>query len=324
MKLFAVCVGSLLLVGSVFGAKNRPADVGSDTGSTKKASRRRRTSSSAERQRRDLAQMHDSDILEPQNPERIGRNVYQRQYMAVSYEGQSKFYGGVVVDTSLRSDTTPPSRINSIGVPYAGKPNTGINLLGTATTTMSNIFMHDSIFLEAKPGFDYLNIDHPSRATPASPFQPRDFTLLPPNEDFFMQNTCKVTKSGKNGDTLDRDANLKWTTLAHSCTYDVCLGGGGYNCINIYAGQPYLFARPVYQGPSSNTPPTFQGFILGGTGAFYRIRGYAQFTIEAGPLPMGTPPAGLIDGKMGSTVYTVILFTNQELPPGPGALNIQN
>jgi len=288
----------------VFGAKVRPADVGSNTGPTKKASRRRRTSS-AEAQRRQLSQKKDSDILTPQNPESVGENSYQRTYQAVTYGGDESFYGGVIVDEL---------RTNSIGKPFAAKGRfTGINLLGTATTSMSSIFQKDTVKLLLMQGGDYLEIEHRNGGR----YRPVKHTMIPPHPDFFMQNTCKVTKSGQNGVTEDKNPKYKWTTLAHSCWYDICLGGGGMNCINVYSGSPFLFARPVKGGPASNTPPAFSGFIAGGTGAFYRISGHAQFIIEAGPLPFGEnliPATG-----RGTTVHTVTLFTNLELPPGPGA-----
>lgn len=308
MKVFAVCLGSLFLVGSVFGAKVRPADVGSNTGPTKKASRRRRTSS-AEAQRRQLSQMKDSDILTPQNPENVGDNIFQRTYQAVTYGGDSNFYGGVIVDEE---------RTNSIGKPYAAKEGAnGINLLGTATTSMSSIFKQDTVQLQDLIGGKYMEIEHRNGGR----YQPVRHTMIPPHPEFFMQNTCKVTKSGQNGNTEDNIDQFKWTTLAHSCWYDICLGGGGMNCINVYSGSPFLFAQPVVGGPPSNTPPAFSGFIAGGTGAFYRINGYAQFTIEAGPLPFGQENTvrGIPATGRGTTVHTVTLFTNQELPPGPGA-----
>jgi hypothetical protein len=333
-SLFAFGSSSLLLLASttvvttVIGEKNRPADVGAGVGPKKKARRRRNG--------RKLGQITNSDILQPVNPMGMmgagPNNLFERTYQVITYEGNTNFYGGVIVNAT--SDTTS---FEAFG-PGANPPmGAGVNLLGTAFAQSSSVFRESTTSL-GDFGGDIL-IDFPSFGPPN---QPNRETLLPPNPDFFLQGVCKCTNAGGgiNGDIND-EPSLTFRTAAHSCLYDVCLGGGGFNCINFYSGTPFDFAVPAGFGPTGDgLPPPVSGFILGGTGAFYLVKGTALLTTIAGTSDFDsfgfgmrrrgrrsmqdnanddTSSLGFIpSGPSRTIVQLLTLKTNIELPPGPG------
>ena len=88
--------------------------------------------------------------------------------------------------------------------------------------------------------------------------------------------------------------------LGHSCLLNLCLGGGGYNCLAIYAGSKFVF-NPFEQvliststfncdderGPNAgeivpSLPPSYPGTIIGGTGLFVGAVGYVDVTTITG------------------------------------------
>ncbi|OEU11828.1 hypothetical protein FRACYDRAFT_244947 [Fragilariopsis cylindrus CCMP1102] len=91
--------------------------------------------------------------------------------------------------------------------------------------------------------------------------------------------------------------------LGHSCLLNLCLGGGGYNCLAIYAGSKFVF-NPLEQvlfSPSTfifvdnnsdknevlgtvvpSLPPSYPGTIIGGTGLFVGAVGYVDVTTITG------------------------------------------
>ena len=115
---------------------------------------------------------------------------------------------------------------------------------------------------------------------------------IPPGDSaFFYHGICVATSAFNDpkGFILD-------TVLSHSCKLNICLGGGGFNCIAIYAGTSFIFnigqqirsptilglgteerefARGLgteESGPS--LPPPFPATIIGGTGRYVRFKVY--------------------------------------------------
>jgi hypothetical protein len=132
--------------------------------------------------------------------------------------------------------------------------------------------------------------------------------------------------------------------LGHSCLLNLCLGGGGYNCLAIYAGSKFVF-NPLEQVLFSRTtfnddgmgntvsnnagaivpslPPSYPGTIIGGTGLFVGAVGYVDVTtitgstfIPAADFVLGAdigakfPQAGYITQKIN-------VVTNVPLPVAP-------
>jgi len=123
--------------------------------------------------------------------------------------------------------------------------------------------------------------------------------------NFFINGQCTTTsESPGNGAFI----------TGHTCFYNLCLGGGGNNCVNGYAGGPFLF-NPAQTSPDGTTlipPAPFEGTILGGTGSFAGVKGFFTVITRTGrTTPNVQPQFGLI-----SQVFE--FFTNIPLPTAPG------
>jgi hypothetical protein len=108
--------------------------------------------------------------------------------------------------------------------------------------------------------------------------------------------------------------NAKITS--HSCILNLCLGGGGFNCLALYCGTRFDFS-PASQ--PSNTkksapslPPSYPCTIFGGTNSFFGAKGTVDIsTITGRTSPRnGQPQSGFI-----TQVLNVI--SNKPLPPAP-------
>ena len=120
---------------------------------------------------------------------------------------------------------------------------------------------------------------------------------IPPGDSAFFYHGICVATSAFN----DPKGFLLDTVLSHSCKLNICLGGGGFNCIAIYAGTSFIFnvgqqirSTPLMptgalfmrketgqeilglgteeSGPS--LPPPFPATIIGGTGRYVRFKVY--------------------------------------------------
>merc|ERR1711957_221454 len=121
----------------------------------------------------------------------------------------------------------------------------------------------------------------------------------------------------------------------HSCLLNLCLGGGGYNCLAIYAGSKFVFdpiQKPLVGNLSRNAnqfvpslPPSYPGTIIGGTGLFNGAVGYVDITTITGrtAAPVVVPPIGLAGGddtdyiQVGFITQKINVVTNIPLPVAP-------
>jgi hypothetical protein len=97
--------------------------------------------------------------------------------------------------------------------------------------------------------------------------QPNVEDLRPPKNNFFFAGECTATS----GFGLSQ-------VLAHSCLYNLCLGGVGNDCVNIFAGGGFIFDpfAKVLPNEEPLVPPSFPGAVIGGTGKYQGIKGNAQ------------------------------------------------
>jgi len=167
---------------------------------------------------------------------------------------------------------------------------------------------------------------------------------------FFFHGQCIVTSGFLEPSTQIRIfTGLKTSIpqpviLSHSCSLNLCLGGGGFSCIAIYSGSAFVFNfgkgvalnneaqldpdASVFTFEAPPLPPPFPGTIIGGTGAFEGIEGSVTIATIAGT----TGPIFSSDGKdienpgsffklkpagSGSIVQVITVKSNMPLPPGP-------
>jgi len=170
-----------------------------------------------------------------------------------------------------------------------------------------------------------------------------------PQEDpfYFFHGQCVVTSGILEPQVSFQDRFSSGMTFdavqpvitSHSCKLNLCLGGGGFNCIAIYSGTAFVFnigkgflnnnegtgggggvnAGPRLSFESPPLPPPFPGTILGGTGSFEGIEGSVNIATIAGttgPILGPTFLSPLVD-PVGSIVQVISVKSNMPLPPGP-------
>jgi len=176
-----------------------------------------------------------------------------------------------------------------------------------------------------------------------------------PQEDpfYFFHGQCVVTSGILEPEASFKDRFSSMQTFmavqpvitSHSCRLNLCLGGGGFNCIAIYSGTAFVFnigkgflnnnegtgggivagggagvgAGPRLSFESPPLPPPFPGTILGGTGSFEGIEGSVNIATIAGttgPILGPTFLSPLVD-PVGSIVQVISVKSNMPLPPGP-------
>ena len=141
--------------------------------------------------------------------------------------------------------------------------------------------------------------------------QPNVVKLRPPKDNFFFNGEC-TTVAGFGLSQI----------LAHSCFYNLCLGGLGEDCVNIFAGGGFIFDpfAPVQKNEEPLLPPSFPGAIIGGTGKYQGIKGSAQIVTITSRTSRELPVNfnGFSLNKSPQTGYItqlVQLETTQQLPP---------
>jgi hypothetical protein len=95
---------------------------------------------------------------------------------------------------------------------------------------------------------------------------------IPPGDSaFFYHGLCVATSSTGIA-----------TVSSHSCKLNICLGGGGFNCIAFYSGTSFVFNLEPQLGfllfssvddtldtnGKLSLPPPFPATIIGGTGRY--------------------------------------------------------
>ncbi|OEU05784.1 hypothetical protein FRACYDRAFT_258268 [Fragilariopsis cylindrus CCMP1102] len=171
-----------------------------------------------------------------------------------------------------------------------------LNLLGSSTIQSGGIYdpadvqIVDRLGTSAADNFLSEDDEFLKRGQFAGQRQPRFIPQKDPG--FFFNGECVATRVA--GPQI----------LGHSCLFNLCLGGGGYNCMAIYAGSKFVF-NPLEQvlfspttfgfGEKKNEgtivpslPPSYPGTIIGGTGLFAGAVGYVDVTTITGSTL--TPP----------------------------------
>lgn len=136
--------------------------------------------------------------------------------------------------------------------------------------------------------------------------QPNVIELRPAKQNYFFNGEC-TTVAGFGSSQI----------LAHSCFYNLCLGGLGEDCVNIFAGGGFIFDpfASVTGNEEPLLPPSFPGAIFGGTGKYQGIKGSAQI------ITITSRTSSVIEGVDSGLVQTgyitqlIQLETTQQLPP---------
>ncbi|OEU12869.1 hypothetical protein FRACYDRAFT_244142 [Fragilariopsis cylindrus CCMP1102] len=206
-----------------------------------------------------------------------------------------------------------------------------LNLLGSSTIQSGGIYdpadvqIVDRLGTSAADNFDDIR-NKQERGQFAGQRQPKFIPQKDPG--FFFNGECVTTQAA--GQQI----------LGHSCTFNLCLGGGGYNCLAIYAGSKFVF-NPFEQVLFSSTtfndddngnagavvpslPPSYPGTIFGGTGLFVGAVGYVDITTITGstltPADIFDDDDGVIEAvfpQAGYITQKINVVTNVPLPVAP-------
>ena len=122
---------------------------------------------------------------------------------------------------------------------------------------------------------------------------------VPPGDSaFFYHGECVVNSAinspspfgdilwSTKGGGLDRDELdaflASFTVTSHTCNLNICLGGGGFNCIAFYSGTSFVFdIGEQISSPKDldytvkgdiKLPPPFPSTIIGGTGRYVQFK----------------------------------------------------
>jgi len=151
--------------------------------------------------------------------------------------------------------------------------------------------------------------------------QPNVFELAPPKDNFFFNGECTAV-AGFGASQV----------LAHSCFYNLCLGGLGEDCVNIFAGGGFIFDpfAPVLDGEEPLLPPSFPGAVVGGIGKYQGIKGSVQIVTitsrtsatQKGATKFGDPDAN--QPQTGYITQLIQLETTINLPPSKTLVSDQS
>jgi len=230
---------------------------------------------------------------------------------------------------------------------------------GSSTTQEGGIFCPSSVELVNTEG-DEVDIGVSSGVESILTFPVagnRKLRFVPVKDPFyFFHGQCVATSGISEPDIIAPFTNVSPTDFelpsavitSHLCRLNLCLGGGGFNCIAIYSGTAFVFnlskgialnnaatslfirtaapksivTKATFEAPP--LPPPFPGTIIGGTGTFEGIEGSVSIATIAGtrgriliegPLPFSTGPINL--DPVGNIVQVISVKSNMPLPPGP-------
>lgn len=122
---------------------------------------------------------------------------------------------------------------------------------------------------------------------------------------FYFDGQC-VTSGGRGRHNQEK----------HSCLYNLCLGGGGANCLALYCGTTHTFNQMKMPGNtyknSPPLPPSYPCVIIGGTNTFQGAKGNVDITTLTG---LTSPKAGKT--QVGYVTQRLNVVSNKALPAGP-------
>jgi len=202
----------------------------------------------------------------------------------------------VVTDMSNYATITP----DKPGIPF----NIKRSIVGESQFQSGPVFDIGSVLFLDKPNGASKKAANPLQQF-ASGMQPVDM----PDGDpaFTMSGECIAT-----GFSAFNDYEMS----SHSCVYDLCLGGGGFNCLALYCGTSYTYF-PMADNPSNtiinqpNLPPNFPCTIFGGTNNFWGARGTVDISHITGPTAFKVQP------NTGMITQQLNVISNIPLPPAP-------
>jgi len=231
------------------------------------------------------------------------------------------------------------------------KSNPEFPIQGSSATQKGAVFDTSSIEVVNAPDGVEVAVD-PNRDRQVQFAGNRKIKFTPVDDPFYFLHGQCVATSGFLEPSMETltilgDFSIPQPVIkSQSCSLNLCLGGGGFNCIAIFSGAAFVFnfgkgvalnnksvfvptnddfIPSTFEAPP--LPPPFPGTIIGGTGAFEGIEGsvtIATITGTTGPILFregtGSNTVTSFSGSntpVGSIVQVILVKSNMPLPPGP-------
>jgi len=203
-----------------------------------------------------------------------------------------------------------------------------LNLVGSSSFQSGGIYDPADVEIvdRLKGSTDNVRDASPKFSQFAGQRQPKFIPQADPG--FFLNGECVTTQA------------MGFQIMGHSCLLNLCLGGGGYNCLAIYAGSKFVF-NPIqtfvlFDNNENRLvglrvpvlPPSYPGTIIGGTGLFNGAVGYVDITTITGRT--AAPVFGTIENpillrgddrndyiQVGFITQKINVVTNIPLPVAP-------
>jgi len=195
-----------------------------------------------------------------------------------------------------------------------------INLAGTSTFQSGGIYDPADVQIVDRLSGSSEDVTTVATAKVAGRYQfagQRQPKFIPQADPgFFFNGECVAGKVN----------NRVSSILGHSCLLNLCLGGGGYNCLAIYAGSKFVFAPTAVSFDNFNKknnivpalPPSYPGTIIGGTGLFNGAVGYVDVTTITGSTATTNLKKGVLEYvQAGYITQKINVVSNIPLPVAP-------
>jgi len=208
---------------------------------------------------------------------------------------------------------------------------------GSSTTQEGGVFCPSSVELVNTEG-DEVDIGNGDSLTfPVA--GNRKLRFVPVKDPFyFFHGQCVATSGIREPEITAALTNIlgqltvpQSVITSHLCRLNLCLGGGGFNCIAIYSGTAFVFNlskgivlnnevttplnKVTFEAPP--LPPPFPGTIIGGTGTFEGIEGSVSIATIAGTSGVVLSDSVTVRRPVGNIVQVISIKSNMPLPSGP-------
>lgn len=214
----------------------------------------------------------------------------------------------------------------------------------TGTTNPLTVQQRRALILECKQRCfftlkDYWDLDAPNvfmggvRFTDGGAYRPQDviqrrrsaagdMNFAKNRKNFFTQQPVRFPGARSNffiSGECTTTSSIKTKILQQSCFYNLCMGSGGFNCVNFYIGGPYNYDPYAVVKNTKNgeyypvLAPIVEGFVLGGTGSFAGIKGTVKMQQQSGQTPA-------LNGRQSGLevqLFTFKTYPKIPTPPGP-------
>jgi len=209
---------------------------------------------------------------------------------------------------------TPPSKFKTLTNPSNDQTSSN-PIIGVSQTQSGGVYDPADVQIVNRPDGATSGEEKDTGVQQGQQFAGRAQPKFVPKADkgFFFDGKC--TSSSGNGASA---------ITAHTCTLNLCLGGGGFNCLALYCGSafifdPLVFAKNTFKN-APQLPPSYPCAIIGGTNVFQGAKGSVDVTTLTGrtaPIKDDVDDGITSLVQFGFITQRLNVISNKPLPPAP-------